>query len=488
MIVSLDELYFMKGEESAKIVLCHGVFDVLHIGCIQHFHEAKAFGDILVVSITPDHYVNKGPRRPIFNQNVRAKVIDELEVVDYVVINDEPDALDVLKCLKPEIYCKGSEVLGCPSGHIVQERDFVESYGGEMVFIDMVGEDNPISSSQIINSLLPEPSSEFSQITGITSFTELESYFEEIKKLKILVVGEYILDEYIICTPLERASKEMIVPMLYKDSKLYLGGAAIVATHTAQFCDNVTLLTFGDDNLLVNGLPDSIKLLYCIHPTIKKRRLVEEGTRQKVAELTFMDSNVSSICEEELHQHLINILPEIDLVVCADYGHGLFTPYIIGSIAGGAKYISATVQTNAVNYGYNLVTKWLGAEYLVADEKELRLATGQQFGDVKDMLPDIMTETGAELVCATLAARGCMLYDGPDFHYVPAIPATVVDTMGAGDAFLSITAPFAKLGINPKVIGLIGNAYAAMKVGLFGNEPVDPIGFKKFLKTLWSRR
>ncbi len=485
MIVSLDDLRLMEGKENKKVVLCHGVFDIIHAGHIQHFQEAKKHGDVLVISITPDQYVCKGPGRPIFNQNIRATVVNALEIVDYVVINNKIDALDILEVLKPDVYCKGFEVLSCPSLRVHHEQEFVLSYGGQMVFIVMVGEDNPISSSRIINSLLPESASEFSRITEEISFRELESYFEEIKKLKVLVVGEYILDDYTICTPLERASKEMIVPMLYKDSKLYLGGAAIVAANTAQFCDSVTLLTFGDDNFLVSELPNSIKLVQCIHPTIRKRRMVEEGTKQKVAELTFMDSSMSPICEEELYQHLTDILPEVDLVVCADYGHGLFTPSIIGKIAIGAKYISATAQANAANYGYNLVTKWLGAEYLVADEKELRLATGQQFGDVKDMLSDIMAETGSELICATLGARGCTLYDGLDFHCVSAIPASVVDTMGAGDAFLAITAPFAKLGVSPKLIGLIGNAYAAMKIGLLGNKPVDPIGFRKFLKTLW---
>ena len=492
MIVPLDRLFYiggtMEGEENSKIVLCHGVFDVLHAGHIQHLREAKGYGDILVVSITPDQHVNKGPGRPIFNQNVRAMVVDALEMVDYVVVNDGIDALDVLEALRPEVYCKGSEVLDCPSNYISQEQEFVKNYGGQMVFIDMVGEDNPVSSSRIINSLLPEPASEFSQITSEMSFSDLEGCFEEVKQLKVLVVGEYILDEYMICTPLERASKEMIVSMLYNDQKWFSGGAAIVANNLSQFCGAVTLLTICDSSggkRILLSSKSRVRLLWCDHPTIRKQRLVEEGTQQKVSELTFLTHKIK--CEDQLHNHLKDMLPEVDLVVCADYGHGLFIPSIVGRILGGAEFIGATAQANAANYGFNLVTKWAGAEYLVVDEKELRLATSQQFGDVEDMLPDIMANTGAELICATLGSRGCVLYDGSDFHYISAIPAPVVDTMGAGDAFLAITAPFAKLGLPPKVIGLVGNSYAAMKVGLLGNKPVDPVGFKKFLKTLWSR-
>lgn len=482
MIVPLNQLRFMEGKENAKVVLCHGVFDVIHAGHIQHLREAKGYGDILVVSISPDRYVNKGPGRPIFNQDVRAMVVDALEMVDYVVINDRINALDVLEALRPEVYCKGSEVLNCPSNYIHREQEFIISYGGQMVFIDMIGEDNPVSSSQIINSLLPEPA--FSQITSEMSFSDLEGCFEEIKQLKVLVVGEYILDDYIICTPLERASKEMIVPMLYKRRESFHGGAAIVAAHLAQFCNDITLLTLGNDISVEDALPQVIMVP---HPSVRKQRLVEEGTRQKVSELTKLHIELSIEVQNQLHKHLTNSLPDADLVICADYGHGLFMPSIVARILGGAEFIGATAQANAANYGFNLVTKWARAEYLVVDEKELRLATSQQFGDVEDMLPDIMADTGAELICATLGSRGCVLYDGSDFHYVSAIPAPVVDTMGAGDAFLAITAPFAKLGLPPKITGLVGNSYAAMKVGLLGNKPVDPVGFKKFLKTLWSR-
>ena len=89
-----------------KVVLCHGVFDLLHIGHINHFKESKNLGDILVVTVTQDKYVNKGPNRPIFSLNTRMESIAALKDIDYVASNIFSNAVQLIKMLKPSIYCK----------------------------------------------------------------------------------------------------------------------------------------------------------------------------------------------------------------------------------------------------------------------------------------------------------------------------------------------------------------------------------------------
>ena len=89
--------------------MCHGVFDLLHLGHIKHFEEAKKYGDILVVTITPNKYVSKGPNRPVFNTNQRMEAIASLETVDYVSENKWRDAVETIKLLKPNVYCKGPD-------------------------------------------------------------------------------------------------------------------------------------------------------------------------------------------------------------------------------------------------------------------------------------------------------------------------------------------------------------------------------------------
>ena len=76
--------------KNKKVVHCHGVFDLLHIGHVKHFKEAKKNGDFLIVSLTSDKFVNKGQGRPVFNQNLRAEFLSSFSFIDAVIINDNP--------------------------------------------------------------------------------------------------------------------------------------------------------------------------------------------------------------------------------------------------------------------------------------------------------------------------------------------------------------------------------------------------------------
>ena len=140
-----------KKKNKKKIVLCHGVFDLLHIGHIKHFEEAKSLGDVLVVSLTPDIYVRKGPGRPAFNEKLRLQAIAELHMVDYVVMNSTPTAVNIIKKLKPNIYCKGPDYKDYKndiSGQIQKETAAIRKVGGKRFFTKGI----TFSSSKLINS------------------------------------------------------------------------------------------------------------------------------------------------------------------------------------------------------------------------------------------------------------------------------------------------------------------------------------------------
>ena len=107
-ILSLEELNekVKSGQaEGKKMVHCHGVFDLLHIGHIKHFEEAKSFGDALVVTITPDEFVNKGSNRPAFTTELRLEALAALESVDFVAANKWLFVNAQSLCLTPPVEC-----------------------------------------------------------------------------------------------------------------------------------------------------------------------------------------------------------------------------------------------------------------------------------------------------------------------------------------------------------------------------------------------
>lgn len=132
-----------------KIVHCHGCFDLMHPGHIKYFQAAKKMGDILVVTVSPDIYVDKGPGRPIFNDTLRAESIAALECVDYVAINKWPTAEETLRLLRPSIYVKGQEFeeLEDSTGKIQREHKVVQEVGAEIRFTHEI----VFSSTRLLN-------------------------------------------------------------------------------------------------------------------------------------------------------------------------------------------------------------------------------------------------------------------------------------------------------------------------------------------------
>lgn len=122
-----------KGE---KIVLCHGCFDLMHPGHIKHFQAAKKMGNILIVTVTPDIYVDKGPNRPVFNEKLRAESIAALECVDFVAINKWPTAEETLRLLRPNIYVKGQEFKNIEdkTGKLQKEKKILKEIGAQICY------------------------------------------------------------------------------------------------------------------------------------------------------------------------------------------------------------------------------------------------------------------------------------------------------------------------------------------------------------------
>lgn len=122
--------------QGKKVVHCHGCFDLMHPGHIKYFQAAKAMGDVLIVTVTPDVFVDKGEGRPVFDQNLRAESIAALESVDYVAINEWPTAEETLRLLIPDIYVKGQEFeqLEDETGKIQREASVIKEIGAELRF------------------------------------------------------------------------------------------------------------------------------------------------------------------------------------------------------------------------------------------------------------------------------------------------------------------------------------------------------------------
>jgi len=469
--------------EGKKIVQSHGVFDLLHIGHIRHLEQAKKLGDLLIVTVTPDHYVNKGPHRPVFPALLRAEALAALGCVDYVAINRWPTAVETIQALRPHFYVKGPDYKEAEkdrTGGITLEESAVQSIGGKIVFT----EDITYSSSNLINRHLSVFSKEATDYLADFSTRyrseDVIRYLENGRSLKVLVVGEAIIDEYQYCEAIGKSSKEPMLAVKQLSVEKFAGGILAVGNHVANFSDTVGMVTVlgaahSQEDFIHEKLNHRIKKTFLYHenaPTIVKRRFVESYFFTKLLELYEMnDGGPSREENQELCALLSEQVPQYDVVIVVDFGHGMLTPEAIKILCSKSRFLAVNAQSNAGNLGYHTISRYSRADYISMAETEARLEARTHRGDLKEVVLDISKKLACDRVVVTRGNRGCLCFskDG-GFFEVPAFAGQVIDRMGAGDAFLSLTALCAAQKAPMEVVGFIGNAVGAQAVATVGHR------------------
>lgn len=481
-----------------KVVQCHGVFDLVHLGHIRHFNLAKKEGDILVVTITKDKYVRRGPGRPIFNENLRAETLASLAITDYVCIIDSPTATECIKALKPDIYAKGADYREKEkdiTGKIYEEEEAVKSTGGRLAFTNGI----TFSSSKLISDYLDVfPPRTVKYLKAITKKYSIDFIIEKLyslKKLKALVIGDAIIDQYHYCQPMGKSSKEHLVANKYVSEETFAGGGLATANNVASLCAKVDLLTILGkkdtfQDFIQSRLRQNINPQFFYRPdigTIIKQRFVSSDTNRKLFEICHIkDDDISKQEETKIARHLEKTIKNYDLVIVSDFGHGLLTKGLINLICRKAKYLALNVQTNSANIGFNLVTKYPHANCVCVDEMELRYATHDRFNDLRTHAKKIYNKLGCEHIIATRGSHGSLCYSEKEgFHETPAFSYRIVDAIGAGDAFFAFVAPCFAGELPQDLVSFIGNAVGSLAVQIVCNrEPVNFTDLIKFITRL----
>lgn len=500
-IKTLEELApLVRGlkSERKKIVLCHGVFDLLHIGHIRHFEEARRMGDALVVTVTRDEHVNKGPHRPAFPQELRVEAIAALKFVDYVAVNEWPAAVETIRLLRPDVYVKGPDYKDAAqdiTGTIIAEAEAVRAVGGEIRFTD----DIAFSSSNLLNRHLPPfPAAVMEYLDRFRRrhpADEVLGWLERAAGLRPVVVGEAIIDEYVFCDAIGKSTKDPVLAALQKKVESYAGGALAIANHLAGLCRDVTLVTqLGDrdrsESCVRGKLRSNVAPLLLTKsgaPTIHKTRILDQYSGNKLLEIYRMEDRPT---DGDDARALVEALRESfagrDVTVVADYGHGMLTPEAVDLLCDRAPFLAVNVQSNAGNRGFNPISKYRRADYVCLAMHELEIETRQRNGAVREEQLEIAKRIDCARFTVTLGKAGTLHYSRAEgFTEAPALAARVLDRVGAGDAVLAVTSLLAQLGAPWDVVGFVGNAAGAQLVSELGNRvPLDRIALGKHITAL----
>jgi len=481
--------------EDKKIVHCHGVFDLLHIGHIKHFEEAKKFGDILIVSITPDEFVNKGPDRPAFTSALRLEALSALEVIDYVVANKWSTAEEIIKIIKPNIYCKGPDYKNHDddiTGNITVEENSVKLVGGEIMYTD----DVTFSSSSLLNKFGKLHSQEqklfIRNIRDNHSFEMIQKKVEDISKLKVLVIGEVIIDQYVFCEALGKSGKEPVLVLRDLETQEYLGGSLAIARHLSSFCETVSVLSFlGKDEEYKSFIEDNIEKNIILNffkksnsPTIVKRRFVDHIDRKKVLGVYSINDDLLEESEEDKFiESFDKLSKEHDLVIISDYGHGIITPRIAEYISNSEKFVSLNAQVNAANIGTHNIRKYHDVNCLIINQSELCHELRQRNGNVEEMATKLKNMINTKFIAVTQGQNGAFLInENLPPERCSGFATQVIDKIGSGDAFLALLSVCLYSDFDEKLSLFIASLAAAQSVETIGNSM--PVTKPLLLKTI----
>ncbi|OGV37067.1 MAG: hypothetical protein A2X48_04455 [Lentisphaerae bacterium GWF2_49_21] len=494
--------FFEKLRIDGKIIVqCHGTFDLIHPGHIYHFEEAKALGDVLVVTVTGEKYVNKGPGRPYFNDKLREKNLSALECVDYVVVIPFPAAVEAIECVKPNIYCKGKEYMDRENdvtGNINEDVATVERLGGEIRYVGSV----VFSSTKILNQHfdnLHEDVKRFCcEVSKEVDGASLCRAVNEFSKLKVLLVGDIIFDKYSYVKVLGLTSKASIISARFLSEDLQTGGVLAVFRHLRQFTDNVTLISMSGveswaKNIIDEYVPENCNSIISDgnFTTIVKQRFTLPPSSGNLMTKLF---SVNVIDDKEVSPEIINKvldrlkieLPKHDIVIVTDFGHGLMQDKIREYIQKHASFMALNCQTNSYNNGFNIINRqYKRADCFSLDATEISLSAGKRHMDYTSELDNLRKELNANYAWLTRGAIETIAVMSNNLSCAcPPFESEVIDTVGAGDAFFSVASLAAASGMSNQQALFLGQLAGAQAVKIVGNT--EPISKVKILKSIMS--
>lgn len=469
-----------------KVIMCHGTFDIVHPGHVRHLLYAKSKGAVLIASLTADAHVAKANFRPYVPQELRAFNLAALEVVDYVVIDSDSTPIKNIGIIQPDYFAKGYEYT--KEGlhpRTAEEKVAVESYGGELLFTpgDIV-----YSSSHIIETEPPAIATE--KLMALLeaenlSFEDLKSALNNLKGIKVLVIGDTIVDSYTHCTMIGGMTKTPTMSVRFEEQQDFVGGAGIVAKHLRSAGAEVTFATvLGDDgfaefvqNDLSAGGVTCLPIIDASRPTTNKNAIIAGGYH-----LLKIDKVDNRSISERIAKALAAKIKETsaDIVVFSDFRHGIFNRETIPVLTQAIPTHVFRVADSQVASRWGNILEFNGFDLITPNEREARFALGDQDSVVRPLGLELYQRANCKTLILKLSERGLMTFrstpkndeDARSFFALDTFTDRLVDAVGSGDALLAYASLSLYSSQNPVIASVLGSFAAAVECEHEGNVPV----------------
>lgn len=467
------------------VVMCHGVFDIVHPGHLRHLTYAREKADVLIASITGDAQITKANYRPYVPQELRATNLAALEIVDYVIIDQHATPIENIGILQPDLFAKGYEYFanGLPP-KTQDEITALQGYGGEILFTpgDVV-----YSSSALIEEHPPKIAVDklliLMESEGIT-FGDLRQTLDRVEGTEVHVVGDTIVDSYCYCSLLGATAKSPTLSVRYEHRDVFAGGAAAVAQHMRAAGATVALSTvLGEDEpkqFVERALGDAgvqlVPVIDKVRPTPYKERFFAEG--YKLLQVDRVDNRTISEHAVRTLEHALASTPA-SVVVFSDFRHGIFNSQNVRRLRACIPPDALKVADSQVSSRWGNILDFTEFDLLTPNEREARFALGDQDSVVRPLALKLFQQARCRSLILKLAERGLIGYRTPgnmprEFFTIDSFADHVVDPIGAGDALLAYAALGQRVTEHIVIAAILGSVAAAISCERAGNVSVSP--------------
>ena len=470
---------------NGRTVFVSGHFNVLHPGHLRLLRFAKEYGDRLIVAVESDRLAGTAAHVP---QQLRLEGVQSNSWVDEAFVMDEPVASAIAR-LRPEFVVKGKE----HESTLNQESEALAQYGGKLLFssgetvfssLDLIRKEFRELDSRSIS--LPQ---DYLARHGIER-KRLATLLQQFSRLRVCVVGDLIVDEYITCQPLGMSQEDPTIVVTPIDSTRFIGGAGIVAAHAAGLGASVRFISVtGADaarDFAVKGLSEAGVQSYLVlddsRPTTLKQRYRCKG--KSLLRVSHLHQGAISVAlQAQIQSEIEQALDKIDLLVFSDFNYGCLPQPLVEQIIQKTKRHGVMLAADSQSSSQvGDISRFRGMDLLTPTEREARISTRNHENGLVVLAESLRHQSSAHNVLLKLGEEGLLIHAGNDqmlgqandwlTDRVDALNSAPKDVAGAGDSLLITSAMALACGATIWEAACLGSLAAAVQVGRVGNTPL----------------
>lgn len=480
--VSAIQAIRSKSGPDQRIVFVSGNFNIVHPGHLRLLRFASECGDVLLVGVLSDSISLDAQ----LSENMRLEGVAAITWVNHAfILRDSPELL--IKELRPAVVVKGKEHEKGSNPEIA----VIQSYGGKLLFgsgdttfssLDLIRKETElINHSSIIRP------KEFIERHGF-SISGMASALEQMRTLKVCVIGDTIVDDYIQCDPLGMSQEDPTIVVTPIMNEKFVGGAAIVAAHArclgAKSVDFVSVSGDDDTAQYVADKLDSFGVRSGLirdnsrPTTLKQRYRAGNKTLLRVSHLR--QHKISKALQQRMLDHVREALDDVDLVIFSDFNYGALPQDLVDEVTNecGRRGIMMVADSQSSSQ-HGDVSRFKNAALLTPTEREARIALGNYEDGLVVVAETLRQKANAENIAVTLGAEGVLIHPKVTekgqwlTDRLASLNTAPKDTAGAGDCLLVCAAMSMAVGRSIWESIYLGSLAAACQVGRIGNIPLS---------------